>query len=172
MKFDLEAARTRLEATLRPKASVPSGVKKFVMPLGGQEPLEDHMIGTKRGTRHSINQRLGERGFVAETVADRPDRRGSDLCDNCGKADGPKKFAACGEVWYCGKEWGFRVWARRSTMLMIVLDAGRLDGRLINPLAECHPRTTRTLPRRPFRMKAATVRTSVNFVGSRSIYRE
>ncbi|KAF8541179.1 MM3350-like domain-containing protein [Trichophaea hybrida] len=100
--FDVEEARKRIEVALQSKASVPSGAKKFVVPVGGG-PVDETLEGPpKRGTRRVINP--GDFGYMTETVADRPDRRGTALCDNCGKPEGLKRCSGCGQIWYCGKE--------------------------------------------------------------------
>lgn len=99
-RFEIDVVRKRIEVALQSKTSVPSGPKKFVMPIGGGT-LEDILGRTRTGTRRVIENK-GD-GFVAETVADRPDRRGTAMCDNCGKPEGLKKCSGCSEVWYCDK---------------------------------------------------------------------
>jgi hypothetical protein len=112
--FDIAAARKRIAAALASRASVPSGAKTVVTPLGGGfggfgggggGGGEGWFGGPTGPGLRSVSVPAGCSGsgaFLTETLSTRRDAADIALCDACGSPANLKVCARCRGVRYCG----------------------------------------------------------------------
>jgi len=103
--FDIKAARERLSDALGATSSVPSGAKKFTIPMvpGGERiATEMESKHLKKGQKISTIPDEESHGFWTETSSSNKDRSRAATCASCGKPAAKdvelKQCAGCHQV--------------------------------------------------------------------------
>ncbi|EFN53808.1 hypothetical protein CHLNCDRAFT_136514 [Chlorella variabilis] len=119
-RFVLAEAQAALEAALASRASVSSGSKQFVTPLGmwgdGRHGAGvDGLIGGALGRGQQLRQQAEPTGSIlTETVATCKDPRGVAVCANCGNPNNLMSCGGCKLLRFCGRQCQLQAWPRHK----------------------------------------------------------